>query len=62
MLEYQALAKHFYKLGELTREIFFAKIDGDKEQALATHYQIETYPALFVQKFENGNSGELLVF
>ena len=38
MIEYQALANHLYKLGELTQDIFLAKIDGDKEQTLATHY------------------------
>lgn len=39
-----------------------AKIDGDKEQTLSTHYQIDGYPSLYVQQYVNGSAEELLVY
>jgi|LauGreDrversion4_2_1035121.scaffolds.fasta_scaffold248452_1 hypothetical protein len=47
--EYKSLAGHLYKHGELTENIFFAKIDGDMEKDLAQeNYQVEGFPAVFV--------------
>jgi hypothetical protein len=35
MNEYNAVASHLYKMGELTQDIFLTKIDGDKEKSLS---------------------------
>jgi hypothetical protein len=38
-------------LGELTDDIFFAKIDNDKEADLAKSYQIDGLPTLFLEQY-----------
>lgn len=51
LLEYDALARHFYKIGELTNDIFFAKIDGDQNTELVTNeYNVDGYPSIYVEK------------
>lgn len=35
MIEYNQVASHLYKMGELTKDIFLTKIDGDKEKTLS---------------------------
>ena len=50
MPEYDKLAMHLYKTGELTESIFFAKIDGDLEPDLAKEYQVDGYPSIYIEK------------
>jgi hypothetical protein len=48
--EFNSLAGHLHKLGDLTQTIFFAKIDGDKETDLASQYQVDGYPSIFIEQ------------
>ena len=50
MKEYYKAASHLYKMGELTKDIFLTKIDGDKEKSLAKLYQVDGYPSVFIQQ------------
>ena len=50
MNEYNQIASHLYKMGELTRDIFLTKIDGDKEKSLAQLYQVDGYPSIYIQQ------------
>jgi hypothetical protein len=43
------LAGHFYKIGELTNDMFFAKIDGD-QATVANQYKVDGYPSIYVEK------------
>ena len=49
--ELDRLAGHFYKFGELTESIFFAKIDGDRETELAKQYAIDGYPSIYFEQY-----------
>ena len=48
--EYDKLAGHFYKLGELTHSIFFGKINGDHEAELVKQYKVDGYPTIVVEQ------------
>lgn len=50
MGEYDKLAGHLYKLGELTENVFLARIDGDKENKLSTNYSVDGFPTIVFEK------------
>lgn len=50
MKEYNQVASHLYKMGELTKDIFLTKIDGDKEKILSQLYQVDGYPSIYIQQ------------
>lgn len=54
--EFDKLAGHLYKLGELTDNIFFAKIDSDREPSLAKQFDVDGLPSLFLEQFTDGES------
>lgn len=44
------MAGYFYKVGELTNNIFFAKVNGDQEAELSKTYAIDGYPSIFIEQ------------
>jgi len=62
MKEYNQVASHLYKMGELTQDIFLTKIDGDKEKSLSQLYQVDGYPSVYIQQYINGTPGDLIQF
>ncbi len=49
--EYEKLAGHLYKMGELGESVFVARIDGDKENKLASLYGVDGFPSVFFEKY-----------
>ena len=48
--EFDKVAGHLYKIGELTHNIFLVKVDTDREPDLAQKYEIEGLPTIIVEQ------------